>query len=134
MATDPPATPATGLQADRIFLSNHVRVFEVGAYPEERGVTQHVRFDVTLEVARKNAPFDDKPAEVVSYIDLVDAIEALIVAERINLLETFAERLAARCLGDPRARRVHVRIEKLDRLDGGGLGVEIVRDRAPDQG
>ena len=120
------------LPADRIFLSNYVREVEIGAFVEEHGVTQRVRFDVTLEVARNTAHIDDKAARVVSYDDLVNAIEELIAGERMNLLETFAERLAAMCLVDPRARRVHIRIEKLDRLQGAGLGVEIVRARGPE--
>jgi dihydroneopterin aldolase len=116
--------------ADRIFLSNYVREIEIGAYAEEHGVTQRVRFDVALEVTRNTAHIDDRAARVVSYDDLVGAIETLIEGERMNLLETFAERLAAMCLVDPRARRVHIRIEKLDRLNGAGLGVEITRIRS----
>ena len=121
------------LPADRIFLSNYVRQIEIGAYAEEHGVKQGVRFDVVLEVARNTAHIDDRAARVVSYDDLVQGIETLIEGPRMNLLETFAERLAQACLIDPRARRVHIRIEKLDRLGGdGGLGVEIVRQRNPD--
>lgn len=127
------AHPDTGQPPDRVFLSNYERAFEIGAYAEERGRTQRLRFDVVLEVARNTAAIDDRPARVVNYGDLVDAIEELIAGPRINLLETFAERLATACLTDPRARRVHVRIEKLDRLPGdAGLGVEIVRQRTPD--
>lgn len=122
----------TDLPADRIFLANYVREVEIGAFKEERGVTQRVRFDVTLEVARNTAHIDDKAARVVSYDDLVNAIETLIAGPRMNLLETFAERLAAMVLVDPRARRVHIRIEKLDRLEDAGLGIEIVRVRGPE--
>ena len=122
----------TELPSDRIFLSNYVRDFEIGAYAEEHDTTQRVRFDVVLEVTRNTAHIDDKAARVVSYDDLVDAIETLIAGPRMDLLETLAERLAQLCLVDPRARRVHLRIEKLDRLDGAGLGVEIVRVREPE--
>lgn len=129
---DKPGQEAAPLPADRIFLSNYVREVEIGAYAEEHGVTQRVRFDVALEVARNTAHIDDKAARVVSYDDLVRGIETLIAGPRMNLLETFAERLAGMCLVDPRARRVHIRIEKLDRLgDGAGLGIEIVRQRSP---
>ena len=128
---DAAVQPGQDLPADRIFLSSYVREIEIGAFVEEHGVTQRVRFDVVLEVARNTAHIDDKAARVVSYDDLVQSIEALIAGERMNLLETFAERLAQMCLVDPRARRVHIRIEKLDRLEGAGLGVEIVRARGP---
>ena len=125
-------TDGQDLPADRIFLANYVREMEIGAYVEEHDVTQRVRFDVVLEVTRNTAHIDDKAARVVSYDDLVDAIETLIAGDRMDLLETLAERLAQMCLIDPRARRVHIRIEKLDRLDGAGLGVEIVRVREPE--
>jgi len=120
------------LPADRVFLSNYVRPMDIGAYPEERGVRQRVRFDIVLEVTRNTAHVDDRAERVVSYDDLVRAIETLANGPRMNLLETLAERLARECLVDPRTRRVHLRIEKLDRLDGGGLGVEIVRVREPE--
>lgn len=131
--SDPPARSDTGQPPDRVFLSNYVRSFEIGAYREERGRDQRLRFDVVLEVTRNTAHIDDRPARVVNYGEIVEAIEELIAGPRINLLETFAERLAIACLTDPRALRVHVRIEKLDRLPGdAGLGVEIVRRRTPE--
>ena len=105
--------------ADRVFLSNYVRAIEIGAYAEEHGVTQRVRFDIVLEVARNTAHLDDRVGRVVNYDDLVEAVETLAQGERLNLLETFAERLAHALLIDPRARRVTVRLEKLDRLPGG---------------
>lgn len=118
-----------GRPSDRIFVRNYVREIEIGAYPQERGITQRVRFDVTLEVGRTEAPVEDDHTRVVNYEDLVAAIEVLASGERINLLETFAERLAARILADPRARRVEIRIEKLDLLAGEAVyGVEIARD------
>lgn len=117
----------SAIPADRIFLSNYVRDVEIGAFTEEHGVTQRVRFDVTVEVVRNTAHIDDKVARVVSYDELVKAIEGLISGPRMDLLETFAERLAQKCLIDPRSRTVHIRIEKLDRLGGAGLGVEITR-------
>ena len=90
----------TEVPADRIFLSNYVRMVDIGAYAEERGVEQHVRFDVTLEVARNTAHIEDKAERVVSYDDLVAAISDLIDGPRMNLLETFAEALANRVLID----------------------------------
>jgi dihydroneopterin aldolase len=123
--TDPPA--------DRIFLRGYTREIEIGAYSEEVGVTQRVRFDIVLEVTRNTAHIDDQVRRVINYDDLIEAIDGLIAGPRISLLETFAERLAQLCLIDPRARRVHIGIEKLDRLPGGAtLGCEISRNRTPE--
>jgi dihydroneopterin aldolase len=130
---DSAANAETAPRADRIFLRGYTREIEIGAYSEEVGVTQRVRFDVVLEVTRNTAHIDDQVGRVINYDDLIGAIESLIAGPRIRLLETFAERLAQRCLVDPRARRVHIRIEKLDRLpDGATLGCEISRDRTPE--
>lgn len=130
---DPEIGAETGLPADRIFLANYVRPVEIGAYAEEMGVTQRLRFDLVLEVTRNTALFEDRVGRVINYDDLIGAIETLATGERITLLETFAERLAQLCLVDPRARRIHIRIEKLDRLPGGAtLGVQITRQRTPE--
>ena len=73
--SDPLGRADSGQPPDRVFLSNYVPAFEIGAYAEERGRTQNVRFDIVLEVARNTAHIDDRPARVVNYGDLVDAIE-----------------------------------------------------------
>jgi 7,8-dihydroneopterin aldolase/epimerase/oxygenase len=130
---DVAARSATEPPADRIFLRGYTREIEIGAYNEEVGVTQRVRFDIVLEVTRNTAHIDDRVGRVINYDDLIEAIDGLISGPRISLLETFAERLAQECLIDPRARRVHIRIEKLDRLPGGAtLGCEISRHRTPE--
>lgn len=119
--------------ADRVFLRDYVVAVEIGAYPEERGTTQRLRFNVSLEVARGAAHLDDRVGRVINYDLLVASIDAIAAGPRITLVETFAERLAQLLLVDPRARRVAIRIEKLDRLPGGAtLGCEITRARSPE--
>lgn len=115
-------------ERDRIFLHGYVREVEIGVLEAERGVRQRLLFDIELEVTA--APARDDVAEVVSYVALVEAVEAVAEGPRLDLVETFAERVAERCLTDPRAARVHVRIAKLDRLEGGArFGVAITRRR-----
>ena len=115
-------------ERDRIFLHGYGREVEIGVLEEERGVRQRLLFDVELEVAAAAAR--DDVGEVVSYVTLLDAIEAVAQGPRLGLVETFAERVAERCLGDPRALRVRVTIAKLDRLEGGArFGVAITRAR-----
>ena len=84
-------------------------------------------------MTRNTAHIDDQVGRVINYDDLVNAISHLASGPRINLLETFAERLAAAILVDPRARRAQIRIEKLERLPGEAtLGIEITRRRTPE--
>ncbi|PTW51317.1 dihydroneopterin aldolase [Rhodovulum kholense] len=124
-------TPERPLR-DRISLRDHVVAVEIGAFQAERGSTQRVRFNVVVEVRPNPAPLEDDVDRVLSYDLIADAIAAELSSERLNLLETLAERIAERILVAPQAMRAFVRIEKLDRGPG-ALGVEIVRDRAPDQ-
>ena len=114
---------------DAIAVRDYLRDIEIGAFQQERGVSQRVRFSVVLDTDNTHAADNDDVDRVLSYDSIVDAIEAELASERVNLLETLAERIAARCLVDTRVRRVHVRIEKLDRIPG-ALGVEIIRHAA----
>ena len=115
--------------ADRLSLRDHVVAAEIGAFEVERGVTQRLRFNVVVEVARTQA--GDDVDRILSYDKLTEAIAAELAAERLDLLGTLAERIAARILAEPQAERVFLRIEKLDRGDY-VLGVEIVRSGAAD--
>ena len=114
---------------DRISLRDHVAAVEIGAFQAERGQTQRVRFNVVVEVRPHPAPLEDDVDRILSYDRITEAISAELVAERLNLLETLAERVAERILLEPQAMRAFVRVEKLDRGPG-ALGVEIVRTRA----
>lgn len=125
-AAAPPPGPL-----DRISVRDYTRSVEIGAFRSERGVTQRVRFNVVLEVAHGGVGRGDDVDRVLSYDTITEAIEAALAAERLNLLETLAERVAAGCLADARAMRAFVRVEKLDRIPG-ALGVEIVRSRLPE--
>jgi dihydroneopterin aldolase len=114
---------------DRISLRDHVVEADIGAFQQERGHRQRLRFNVVVEVRAAPAPLQDDVDRILSYDLLTEAIAAELAAERLNLLETLAERVAERILAARQAMRVFVRIEKLDRGPG-ALGVEIVRSRA----
>ncbi len=130
---EPGEVAGTALPNDRVFLRDYVREVEIGAYPEERGVPQRLRFNIVLEVARSRATLDDRVGQVINYDELIEAIDKAAAGPRVNLLETLTERIARLCLADPRALRVHLRLEKLDRLPAGAtLGCEISRARGPE--
>jgi dihydroneopterin aldolase len=126
LAGDPPR--------DRIAMTGHRREVEIGAFQAERGVTQTVQFDVVVEVATRAEQAVDDVDRILSYDTIVEAIDASLAAERVNLLETLAARIADRILLHPLAARCIVRIGKLDRGPY-VLGVEILRNapetRAP---
>ena len=112
---------------DRISLRDYIVQVEIGAFQQERGTLQRVRFNVVVEVSPLGV-IDDDVDRILSYDKVTEAIGTELHAERINLLETLAARVAERILLEPQAERVFVRIEKLDRGPF-ALGVEIVRAR-----
>ncbi len=114
---------------DRISLRDHVVEADIGAFQNERGHTQHLLFNVVVEVRPAPQPLNDDVDRILSYDRIVESIAAELSAERLNLLETLAERVAERILDEPQAMRAFVRIEKLD-VGPYKLGVEIVRSRA----
>jgi dihydroneopterin aldolase len=113
---------------DRISVRNYVVEVEIGAFAQERGLLQKVRFNIVAEVAPVPQPLDDDVDLILSYDRLTEAVTHELGAERINLLETLAERVALRILRERQAMRVFVRIEKIDRGPY-DLGVEIVRGK-----
>lgn len=114
---------------DRISVRDHVVEVEIGAFQAERGTTQRVCFNIVVEVRPPEAPLSDDVDRILSYDRVTEAIATALGEERLNLLETLAERIAERILWEPQAVRCFVRIEKLDRGPG-ALGVEIVRSVA----
>lgn len=114
---------------DRISLRDHVVEADIGAFQQERGTKQRLRFNVVVEVRPHPAPLEDDVDRILSYDRITEAIAAELAEERLNLLETLAEKVAERVLAEPQAMRAFVRIEKLDRGPG-ALGVEIARSRA----
>ncbi|MBK6467487.1 MAG: dihydroneopterin aldolase [Rhodobacter sp.] len=114
---------------DRISLRDHVVEADIGAFQKERGQKQRLRFNIVVEVRPAPAPLDDDVDRILSYDRITEAIADELAAERLNLLETLAERVAERILAEPQAMRAFIRIEKLD-VGPYALGVEIVRSRA----
>lgn len=116
---------------DRLSLRDHIVSVEIGAFQAERDMQQRLSFDVVVEVAAPKADLEDDVDLILSYDRITWAIETELAAERLNLLETLADRIADRILAEPLAMRVFVRIQKLDKGNG-ALGVEI--ERVPGQG
>ena len=114
---------------DRISLRDHMVEVDIGAFQKERGHTQRILFNIVVEVRPAPQPLNDDVDRILSYDRLTEAIATELAAERLNLLETLAERVAERILAEPQAMRAFVRIEKLD-VGPYKLGVEIVRSRA----
>ncbi len=117
-----------GTILDRIFVRGLVLPVAIGAYDEERGITQQVRFTIEATVAAGVSPKGDNLDEVPSYDDIIKSVKAIVAAGHVDLVETLAAQIADRCLSDKRIVSVLVRVEKLERGPE-AVGVEIVRPR-----
>lgn len=101
----------------------------LGIHAHEKRAPQPIRINLELEVRLKGG-IEDKYENVVCYHEAAKRIEAIVAAGHVNLVETWAEEIAASMLADPRVEGVKVRIEKLAAVPKtASVGVEIERRR-----
>ncbi len=123
----PGADAATAAHLDRIYVRDLVLDAWIGIHHHEQGDTQRVRIDVQADIAP--AARNENIRNTLCYDFIIDGIRDIVSRGHIKLTETLAEEIAAHVLGHHLARRVMVRVEKIDRIPGARLGVEIVREK-----
>ena len=115
---------------DRISLRDHIVSADIGAFQQERGHGQRLRFNVVVEVRPAPAPLEDDVDRILSYDRITEAIAAELAAERLNLLETLAERVAALILDEFNVQHVKLKLSKPGAVRGAhAVGVCIERGR-----
>ena len=102
---------------------------QIGVYRHEIGRVQPLVVDVELEVPTAGA---ERLSETLNYESILEAARQIAGGGHIELVETFAERLARACLADPRVTQARVRVEKPLALapEAVGAGVEIILTRS----
>ncbi len=95
---------------------------DIGINPDEVGRRQPLVITVELQL------FSDSISEIAETTDYrqIAAIAEKMAGVHTPLIETFAQRLAARCLALCNARQVRVLIDKPFALTRGLAGVEVV--------
>jgi dihydroneopterin aldolase len=113
----------------KVFVTGLRVQAEIGVYRHEIGRLQPLVVDVELDVPSAGA---GRLAETLNYETILNAARAVASEGHIELVETFADRLARACLADPRVTRARVRVEKPLALapDAVGAGAEIILERA----
>jgi 7,8-dihydroneopterin aldolase/epimerase/oxygenase len=121
--------PSIRAAMTRVFVTGLKVQAEIGVYRHEIGRVQPLVVDVELDIPTAGA---DRLSDTLNYETILAAARAIAGGGHIELVETFAERLAHACLADPRVTRARVRVEKPLALapDAVAAGVEItlVRD------
>lgn len=111
----------------RLFVRDLTLLAQIGVWRHEHGRRQRVRISIDLEVEETPNP-EDRLDSTVNYDRIIGAVREVVAAGHVRLIETLAERIAARCFEDSRVRHCRVRVEKLDVFsDAASVGVEIER-------
>ena len=113
----------------KVFVTGLKVQAEIGVYRHEIGRVQPLVVDVELDVPTAGA---ERLADTLNYETILAAARAVAAQGHIELVETFADRLARLCLEDARVTRARVRVEKPLALapDAVGAGVEVTLQRA----
>jgi dihydroneopterin aldolase len=108
----------------RVFVSGLKVQAEIGVHRHEIGRVQPLIIDVELDVPTAGA---GRLSETLNYETILQAARDVAAGGHIELVETFAERLARACLEDARVTRARVRVEKPLALapDAVAAGVEL---------
>ena len=112
----------------RVFVTGLEVQAEIGVYRHEIGKVQPLIVEVELDVPTAGA---ERLADTLNYETILKAAQGIAAEGHIQLVETFAERLARACLADARVTRARVRVQKPLALapHAVGAGVEITLER-----
>ena len=103
-----------------------------GWYRAEREQGQEFVVDVELTLDTRAAAASDDLVDTVDYGTLGSDVVAILEGEPVRLIETLADRIAQRCLVDPRVRSARVTVHKPQaplQVAFGDVTVTVVRDR-----
>ena len=117
---------------DRIIVNGLVVDTFIGVHDFERRARQRVRFDVEIDTIDGYADIVRTTGSFVSYADIVEFIEArAATGAHVEMVETWAEDVAAFALRNDLAEAVRVSVQKTDIFDRvDGVGIRIERRRA----
>ncbi len=113
----------------KVFVRDLTLDAVLGIHAYEKQKAQPIRINLELDVVLQG-PLGDAYENTVCYHEAAKRIEAIIAEGHVNLVETWAERIAKDALLDPRVEGVKVRIEKLAAVPRAqSVGVEFERRR-----
>jgi len=125
------AASTDGDGPDIIVIENLLLPAEIGVLDSEKGRRQSVRFDVEIETVPGYRRIVSESGTYVSYADTVLFIQQKAKdGGHVELVEEWAEAIAAFVLSNPLAARVVVKVTKPDIFeDADGVGIRIARRR-----
>jgi len=97
---------------DRIELEGMVFSGRHGVRPAERAEPQEFRVDVKVDADLSEAGLSDRVEDTVDYRQIYAIVKSVIEGESAKLIESLAQRIAARVLELDRVATVSVRVAK----------------------
>jgi dihydroneopterin aldolase len=124
----PPEDPAVRITQTSVFVRGLKVEAEIGIYEHEHGRRQPLVVDVELSLTPGRI---EHFADTFNYETVASEAARIAQAGHMNLVETFADRLARALMTDPRVIRARVRVEKPEALAPAAeaAGVEVVVER-----
>jgi 7,8-dihydroneopterin aldolase/epimerase/oxygenase len=116
---------------DRLLLEGMVFFGRHGVAAAERELGARFTVDVELWADLRAAGRSDQPADTVDYSEVYKTVREVVEGEPRTLLESVAERIAARVLAFDHVEKATVRVHKRPPLEGEFrvFGVEVTRAR-----
>lgn len=113
---------------DTVFIEGLEVDTLIGAYDWERGIRQSLHLDLTLGWDIRPAAANDQLDKALDYAKVTAAIDQFAQVSRFELVETFAERLAASLMSEFGIVWLRLRVTKPGvNSRASALGVEIER-------
>jgi dihydroneopterin aldolase len=118
---------------DKIVIKGLHCSVRVGVKKEEQEVRRNCEIDLALYYDLSSAAKTDNLDQTVNYSKVIDLIQELSGKVQYKLLEAFAYRLFEEIFKRTAAKRVHLRVKKMNPPIEGRfqyVGVELVRNRS----
>lgn len=96
-----------------ILIEDLELTMSIGIYPNEKKNKQRVLISLEISMTPKSN-YDDDIKNTLSYEDIIRDIESITTDKHYNLLETFAEDIAALCFKNNLTEKVKISVKKPD--------------------
>jgi dihydroneopterin aldolase len=116
--------------SDRILISEIDCLAVVGVTPEERALKQRLSIDLEFWIDTRPSGLSDSLRDTIDYAKVAAAAAEVCQSRPYHLIETIAEKIAARVLADFPTPQIRVLVRKIAPVAEPGVAyvsVEIIR-------
>jgi len=111
-------------KVQKVFIKDLIINKIFGFYPGEKKSPQKLKFNIKLELNNNTIFNDTNLKSIVDYDDIIQIIHS-ILDQRINFLETLANKITKEIFKNTKIQAIEMKIEKLNILKKGSVGFEL---------